>query len=72
VVVAAAAALRWGRSLPGTPLTAPLFSEPNRCCPPSLAQTEGEAFQQLLVAALKGVTRRVLLADQSVEYILKE
>lgn len=47
-----------------------------RCRPaltlPSRVQTEGEAFQQLLVAALKGVTRRVLLADQSVEYILKE
>lgn len=33
---------------------------------------EGKAFEALLVAALKAVTRRVLLADQSVEYILKQ
>jgi hypothetical protein len=34
-------------------------------------QTEGEVFMQLLLAALKAITRRVLLADQSVEYMLK-
>lgn len=39
---------------------------------PACLQAEGEAFQQLLIAALKAVTRRVLLADQSVEYMLKE
>ena len=46
---------------------------PPVCAPVTIIlQVEGQPFQDLLVAALKLVTRRVMLADQSVEYLLKD